>query len=184
MGSEPRCLRFRLTIRGVTPDADLTGLLQAWSRGDANALEQLAPLVQRELREMARRMLARERRAATGSQPIRARVVFAAARLARHPLAEPGHFFSTTARMMRRALVDMARTRRAAKRGMGLVSCRWTQTFPRLDLRSMSLLSMRRSSDSRRWTRDRVRWSSSDSLADSVSRRPPRRWASRAHRHQ
>jgi len=30
-----------------------------------------------------------------------------------------GHFFSTTARMMRRVLVDMARSRRAAKRGLG-----------------------------------------------------------------
>ena len=43
--------------------ADVTGLLQAWSGGDAEALDQLAPLVQRELREMARRMLSSERHA-------------------------------------------------------------------------------------------------------------------------
>ena len=48
--------------------ADVTGLLQAWSSGDAEALEQLAPLVQRELREMARRMLAGEPQA-VGWQP-------------------------------------------------------------------------------------------------------------------
>ena len=42
--------------------ADLTGLLQAWSRGDEQALDRLAPLVHRELREMARRILAGERR--------------------------------------------------------------------------------------------------------------------------
>ena len=41
---------------------DLTGLLQAWSRGDRDALAMLAPLVQHELREMARRILAAERR--------------------------------------------------------------------------------------------------------------------------
>src|SRR5215217_5202406 len=43
--------------------ADLTGLLQAWSRGDAEALEQLAPLVHVELRGVARRMLLREHQA-------------------------------------------------------------------------------------------------------------------------
>ena len=42
----------------------MTGLLQAWSGGDAEALEQLVPLVHRELREMARRMLSGERLAA------------------------------------------------------------------------------------------------------------------------
>ena len=36
--------------------ADVTGLLQAWSDGDAEALACLAPLVHRELRELARRM--------------------------------------------------------------------------------------------------------------------------------
>jgi hypothetical protein len=40
-----------VNLSGVTKDvADLTGLLQAWSRGDADALEQLAPLVHLELR--------------------------------------------------------------------------------------------------------------------------------------
>ncbi|MEP7308295.1 MAG: ECF-type sigma factor [Acidobacteriota bacterium] len=47
----------------VNPDADLTGLLQAWSRGDEGALPELAPLVHRELRGIARRLLAGERNA-------------------------------------------------------------------------------------------------------------------------
>ena len=56
-------------LSAVTKDvADLTGLLQAWSRGDAEALEQLAPLVHLELRGVARRMLSRERQA-DGWQP-------------------------------------------------------------------------------------------------------------------
>ena len=102
-------------------DADLTGLLQAWSRGDEQALERLAPLVHRQLREMARRMLAQERWA-DGWQPtdlvhelylrlLDWRVV---------RWQNRAHFFSTTARMMRRVLVDMARARRAAKRGLGM----------------------------------------------------------------
>jgi hypothetical protein len=43
-------------------EPDLTGLLQAWSQGNQAALEALAPLVQRELRDIARRILADERR--------------------------------------------------------------------------------------------------------------------------
>ena len=106
---------------GLKQDADLTGLLQAWSRGDLQAHERLAPLVQGRLREMARRLLARER-LADDWQPtdlvhelylrlLDWRVI---------PWQNRAHFFSTTARMMRRVLVDMARARRAAKRGLGV----------------------------------------------------------------
>src|SRR5688572_20026590 len=49
-------------------DGDLTSMLQAWSRGDEDALAALAPLVHRELREMARRLLLKER-ADMGWQP-------------------------------------------------------------------------------------------------------------------
>jgi RNA polymerase sigma factor (TIGR02999 family) len=105
----------------VEQDADLTDLLQSWSHGDARALERLAPLVQARLREMARRLLSRER-LADDWQPtdlvhelylrlLDWRVI---------PWQNRAHFFSTTARMMRRVLVDMARARRAAKRGLGL----------------------------------------------------------------
>ena len=41
---------------------DLTGLLQAWSRGDRDALEMLAALVNEEMRGIARGILADERR--------------------------------------------------------------------------------------------------------------------------
>ena len=110
-----------LQFAAVNPDNDLTGLLQAWSRGDAQALEQLAPLVHRQLREMARRMLAGER-AAAGWQPTDL-VHELYLRLLDWRLVHwqnRAHFFSTTARIMRRVLVDMARARRAAKRGMGM----------------------------------------------------------------
>lgn len=105
----------------MTQDADLTGLLQAWSHGDAEALEQLAPLVHRELRAMARRMLSGER-LAIGWQPTDL-VGESYVRLldwrAVH-WQNRAHFFSTTARMMRRVLVDAARARQAAKRGQGV----------------------------------------------------------------
>ena len=107
---------------GVTNDAaDLTGLLQAWGRGDARALEQLAPLVHLELRGVARRMLSRERQA-DGWQPTdlvqESYVRLLDWRVVRWQ--NRAHFFATTARMMRRVLVDAARARRAVKRGAGV----------------------------------------------------------------
>lgn len=106
----------------VTQAADVTGLLQAWSGGDAEALEVLAPLVHRELREMARRMLAGER--AVGWQPTDLVQDSYVRLLDWHAVhwQNRAHFFATTARMMRRVLVDAARARQAAKRGQGVES--------------------------------------------------------------
>jgi len=101
-------------------EGDLTRLLQAWSDGDPAAMDQLAPLVQQKLREIAARMLAGERRA-SGWQPTDL-VHEAYLRLLDWRVVRwqsRGQFFATTARMMRRVLVDAARERRAAKRGHG-----------------------------------------------------------------
>jgi RNA polymerase sigma-70 factor, ECF subfamily len=108
-------------LRGVTHAADVTGLLQAWSGGDAEALEQLVPLVHRELREMARRMLSGER-LAVGWQPTDLVQASYVRLLDWHAVhwQNRAHFFATTARMMRRVLVDAARARQAAKRGQGV----------------------------------------------------------------
>lgn len=98
--------------------ADVTGLLQAWSCGDAEALEQLAPLVHRELRAMARGMLSGER-LAVGWQPTDLVQESYLRLLDWHAVhwQNRAHFFATTARMMRRVLVDAARARQASKRG-------------------------------------------------------------------
>ena len=104
-------------IPPVKRDVDLTSLLQAWSRGEDEALDALAPLVHRELREMARRLLLRER-AEVGWQPTdllqETYVRLLDWRIVRWQ--NRAHFFATTARMMRRVLVDAARARHAAKR--------------------------------------------------------------------
>ena len=97
---------------------ELTVLLQAWSRGDPGAIEQLAPLVTRELRDMARRILSDERRAA-GWQPTELMHETFLRLLGWNSVRwqNRAHFFATSARMMRRVLVDAARARQAAKRG-------------------------------------------------------------------
>ena len=109
-----------LQFAGVERDSDLTDLLESWSHGDAQALERLAPLVHSRLREMARRLLARERLAGDWQPTDLVHELYLRLldwRVIRWQ--NRGHFFSTTARMMRRVLVDMARARRAAKRGLG-----------------------------------------------------------------
>jgi RNA polymerase sigma factor (TIGR02999 family) len=109
-----------LQFAGVERDSDLTELLESWSHGDAQALERLAPLVQSRLREMARRLLAQERLAGDWQPTDLVHELYLRLldwRVIRWQ--NRGQFFSTTARMMRRVLVDMARARRAAKRGLG-----------------------------------------------------------------
>ena len=102
-------------------EPDLTGLLQAWSQGNQAALEALAPLVQRELRDIARRILADERR--DGRWEPTELVQESYLRLLDWRSVHwhnRAHFFATAARMMRRALVDAARARRRVKRGGGV----------------------------------------------------------------
>jgi len=108
--------------RGSVPTGDLTGLLHAWNHGDPEALDRLAPLLQAELRVLARRILMREQ-ARNGWQATEL-VHEAYLRLLGWNKTvrwqNRAHFFSTTATMMRRVLVDAARTRKAAKRDLGL----------------------------------------------------------------
>jgi RNA polymerase sigma-70 factor, ECF subfamily len=104
----------------MPPQGSVTELLQAWNRGDAEALEHLAPLVQVELRDMARRILARER-AGHGLQPTEL-VHESYLRLLGSRMAQwndRAHFFATVARMMRRRIVDAVRQRQTQKRGGG-----------------------------------------------------------------
>ena len=110
------------TLPRVKQAGDVTGLLQAWMRGDADALAELASLVHYELRLMARRMLAGER-AAYAWQPTDL-INESYLRLLGWRDVEwqnRTHFFAATAKMMRRVLVDAARTRQATKRGAGEV---------------------------------------------------------------
>ena len=98
-------------------DDDVTGLLHAWSAGDAGARDRLLPLVYQELRRRAAAEMRRERPAHT-LQPT-ALVHETYLRLidqARATWEDRGHFFSIASEIMRRILVDRARARRAHKR--------------------------------------------------------------------
>ena len=97
---------------------EITRLLQVWSGGDEIAFEQLIPLVYDELHRMALRYLAGER--STVSLQATALVNEVCLRLLGWDQVRwknRGHFFGVSAQMMRRVLVDIARRRRADRRG-------------------------------------------------------------------
>ena len=97
---------------------DVTALLRAWGGGDETALDQLVPLVEAELRRIAHACLYGER--AAHSLQATALVNEAFLRLVSVRDVDwqnRVHFFSISARLMRRVLVDMARARQAEKRG-------------------------------------------------------------------
>jgi RNA polymerase sigma factor (TIGR02999 family) len=98
----------------------VTMLLLAWADGDEGALEQLVPLVHRELWRMARRVMAGERADHT-LQPTALvnEVYLRMVDLKNVQWSDRAHFFALAARLMRRILVDMARSKRYQKRGGG-----------------------------------------------------------------
>jgi RNA polymerase sigma factor (TIGR02999 family) len=98
---------------------EVTRILSAIEQGDAQAAEQLLPLVYAELRRLAARKLAREKPGQT--LQATALVHEAYLRLVDTEKAghwdSRGHFFAAAAEAMRRILVDRARDRRRLKRG-------------------------------------------------------------------
>src|SRR5947209_3559279 len=97
---------------------DITELLRLWSDGNPDAFERVLPLVYDELHRMAARYLIGERSNVT-LQPT-ALVNELCLRLLGWDAVRwqnRGHFFAVSARMMRRVLVDIARRRRADRRG-------------------------------------------------------------------
>lgn len=102
-----------------TPPVDeVTRLLKAWSAGDAEALEKLTPLVYRQLHRIAKHYMAGERSGHT--LQTTALVNEAYLRLVdcgRVNWQDRAHFFAVSAQLMRRILIDFARSRGYLKRG-------------------------------------------------------------------
>ena len=97
---------------------DVTGLLLAWGEGDRTALDRLIPLVHDELHRMAHRYMSGEREGHT--LQTTALINEAYLRLVdsgRMHWQNRAHFFAVSAEVMRRILVDFARSRHYQKRG-------------------------------------------------------------------
>jgi RNA polymerase sigma-70 factor, ECF subfamily len=100
------------------PQAEITALLQAWRSGDELALDRLTPLVYDHLRVLGRQYARREHQGARVDATSLVHDAFVRLVDARRvDWQDRAHFFAVAARIMRRTLVDAARTRRATKRG-------------------------------------------------------------------
>ncbi len=97
---------------------EVTQLLQAWSAGEQGALDKLVPVVYQELRRLAKRYMAHEPPGHT--LQTTALVNEAYLRLVdvkQLNWQNRAHFFGVSAQLIRRILVDHARSRRSLKRG-------------------------------------------------------------------
>src|SRR5262245_16421543 len=128
----------------MAPEAqEITTLLLAWGGGDETALDRLTPLVYGELRRMARRYMAGER--ADHTLQTSALVHEAYMRLVDIPRVDfksRAHFFGLAAQLMRRVLVDHARTHRSKKRGAGAPALSLDAVADMASVRSPDLIAL------------------------------------------
>lgn len=97
---------------------DVTQLLVAWSNGDEAARDELIPLVYDELHRLAHQHMHRERPGHTLQTSALVNEAFVRLVDQRNVhWQNRSHFFGIAAQMMRRVLVDYARSRQAEKRG-------------------------------------------------------------------
>jgi len=97
---------------------EVTRLLRAWSSGDESALERLMPLVYKELHRLAHRYIAGEQPGQTLQTTALVHEVYLRLVDANNiRLQDRAHFYAICARLMRRILIDFARSRKYQKRG-------------------------------------------------------------------
>lgn len=102
------------------PGHEITALLQAWNRGDDQALEKLTPLIYEELRRSARRCLGRGRRGNTLETTALINELYLRVNdMNRVSWQNRAHFFAICARQMRWILTDLYRSKQYKKRGAG-----------------------------------------------------------------
>jgi RNA polymerase sigma factor (TIGR02999 family) len=112
---------------------EITRLLQAWGSGDESALDRLMPLVYNELHRLAHRYMAAEQPGQTLQTTAVVHEVYLrlidANNIDWHDRA---HFYAICARLMRRILIDFARSRNYQKRG---------GQFPHIELEEAATVS-------------------------------------------
>jgi RNA polymerase sigma-70 factor (ECF subfamily) len=97
---------------------EITDLLQAWEHGDQSALEKLIPLVETELRRLAKSYMRREK----SGHILQTTALINEAYIKligqdRIHWQNRSHFYAIAARCMRRVLIDYAKAAQRAKRG-------------------------------------------------------------------
>lgn len=98
---------------------EITRLLQDWKGGDVQVSETLISAVYERLRQLASRQFASERSGHTLQPTALVHEAFLGLQKAEVDWQDRHHFYALAAQMMRRLLVDHARTRARQKRGGG-----------------------------------------------------------------
>jgi RNA polymerase sigma factor (TIGR02999 family) len=129
----------------MQPPHEVTALLAAWNAGDRSALEKLTPFVYDELHRLAKRYMAGER----GHHTLQATALVneAYARLIDWKNVDwqnRAHFIGTAAKLMRRVLVDYARSRTYDKRGGAAVKITLYDALLVSEEKSIDLLDLER----------------------------------------
>lgn len=122
---------------------EITDLLLAWGNGDRASLDKLVPLVYQELRRLAHRQMRRER--AGDTLQTTALVNEAYLRLIDYERMRPrdrAHFLSIAAQAMRRILIERARSRSSAKRGLNAPQISLEEATDVSDERAADLIAL------------------------------------------
>ena len=117
--------------------------MERWNRGEQGALNELVPVIYKELRRLAASHLRRERQGHTLQPTALVNEVFL--RLVGEQEIKwqsRAHFFGIAARLMRRILIDHARARQAAKRGGPHYSLSLSEADRVADQSAVNLLSL------------------------------------------
>jgi len=125
------------------PPHAITKLLEDWSAGDSSALDQLIPLVYKQLRRLAHQHLRRERR----DQLLQTSALINEAYLrlvnqAELKIKNRAHFFGISARLMRQILIDEARKRNCSKRGGDAIHVSLTEAAQVVQAETANVLAL------------------------------------------
>jgi RNA polymerase sigma factor (TIGR02999 family) len=128
----------------MIPDkVEITGLLRRWSGGDKAALDELAPLVYTELRRLAHRQLRREYANPTfESTELVHEAYLRMVDQSRAQWQDRRHFYAVSSQIIRRILVDNARSRLRGKRGGGLPRLALDESIDMAQERSLELVAL------------------------------------------
>jgi len=126
-------------------NAAITTILEDWGRGDSTALDRLAPLVYPQLRLIAASCLRRERPGHTLQATGLVNELFLKLLGRREAqINNRVHFYALSAKLMRMALIDHARTAGAQKRGGDAVRVSLHEEIPWVDAAGPGMLDLDR----------------------------------------
>jgi RNA polymerase sigma factor (TIGR02999 family) len=113
-----------------TTPSDVTRLLQRWTDGDREALDEIVPMLYEHLRHIAHQRLRHEEASPSlNTTALVHEAYFKLVDLHSARFRDRAHFLAMASRIMRRLLIDHARARRAARRGGGQAAIELEEEF-------------------------------------------------------